>query len=127
MAGVLLDTNVAIYFATGHSLAGRYRPHLEGRPRMLSFASAAELLHTSLRARDPERAILYWQSWLPHYVVLFPDIETCRIWARISTAVHRRGRPRQDNDMWIAAIALRYDLPIVTHNRRDFSDIPTSP
>lgn len=26
--------------------------------------------------------------------------------------------------MWIAAIALRYDLPIVTHNRRDFSDIP---
>jgi tRNA(fMet)-specific endonuclease VapC len=121
---VLLDTNIAIYVATGHPLAERYRSRIDGREAVLSFASAAELLYTSQRARDPERAALYWRSWLRLYGVLYPDLSTCRIWAGISTTVHRRGRPRQDNDLWIAATALRHGLPLVTHNLRDFVDIP---
>jgi len=98
---ILLDTNVAIYLATGHTIASRYLPHIE-----------------------PERALLYWRSTVPVYIVLFPDLDTCEIWARITAACHRRGRPRQDNDLWIAATALRYQLPLLTHNRRDFADIP---
>jgi len=87
---ILLDTNVAIYLATGHTIASRYLPHIEGQVPAL----------------------------------LFPDLDTCEIWARITAACHRRGRPRQDNDLWIAATALRYQLPLLTHNRRDFADIP---
>jgi tRNA(fMet)-specific endonuclease VapC len=121
---VLLDTNVAIYLATGHALADYYRPHCEGYVLALSFATEAELLYTSLRARDPARTIAYWRSTLPHYSVLFPDPPTCEIWARIAAFCHRRGRPREHNDLWIAATALRHGLRLVTHNRRDFVDIP---
>lgn len=101
---VLIDTNVAIYFATGHRLAALYRWHTEGRVVALSFA--------------------YWRSTLRHYALLFPDIATCKIWARVTAHCRGMGRPRQDNDLWIAATALRHGLPLVTHNRRDFDDIP---
>jgi tRNA(fMet)-specific endonuclease VapC len=121
---VLLDTNIAIYLATGHSNAIRYLRHLENQIPALSFATAAELLYTSRRAREPERVFSFWLSRFPSYAILFPDLDMCAIWADITAECHRRGRPRQDNDLWIAATALRYHLPLITHNRRDFVDIP---
>lgn len=123
MPAVLVDTNIAIYLATGHSLAGRYRPHLEGNVLAMSFATVGELYYTARRAKARARAIAYWQEHLPHYAVLFPDLPTCEIWARITAECMGRGRPRQDNDLWIAATALRQGIPLVTHNRRDFEDI----
>ena len=120
----LIDTNIAIYVASRHPTASRYAQHLDGRTLVLSFVSAAEVMYTSRRARDPGATLAFWRSTLPTYTVLFPDLETCEIWSTISASVHRRGRPRPDNDLWIAATALRHDLTLVTHNRRDFADIP---
>ena len=121
---LLVDTNIAIYFAANKPVIAAYRAHLEGNVLALSFASAGELLLTDRKARNPGQTLEYWREKLPYYVVLFPDLEMCDIWARITADCYRRGRTRQDNDLWIAATALRYDLPLVTHNRRDFEDIP---
>ena len=35
-----------------------------------------------------------------------------------------KGHPINAGDAWIAATALRHDLPLVTHNRSDFEHIP---
>lgn len=121
---VLVDTNIVIYLATRHHLASAYRPHLEGNALALSFATVAELYYTARRAKAPARAMAYWRERLAFYTVLFPDLQTCEIWARVTAECMSRGRPRQDNDLWIAATALRHGLPLVTHNRRDFADIP---
>jgi tRNA(fMet)-specific endonuclease VapC len=120
---VLVDTNIAIYLATGHSLAATYRPHLEGKVLALSFATVGELHYTARRAKSRARAAAYWRDRLRHYAILFPDLETCEVWARITAGCMERGRPRQDNDRWIAATAVRHGMPLVTHNRRDFEDI----
>lgn len=34
----------------------------------------------------------------------------------------RRGRPRPQNDSWIAASCIRHDMPLLTLNLRDFED-----
>lgn len=120
---VLIDTNIAVYLATGHALALRYWRHFDRRILSLSFATAAELLYTSPRAKNPTRTLAYWRDRFTYYDILFPDLETCELWARITAESARRGRPKQDNDLWIAATALRHDIPLITHNRRDFDDI----
>jgi tRNA(fMet)-specific endonuclease VapC len=118
-----LDTNIAIYLAQRHRLAERYRPHIDGFLLALSFATVAELFFTARKSRDPAATVAYWRRVLPTYVVLYPDLTLCEIWADIVAGVRARGRVMQDNDAWIAATAIRYGVPLVTHNGRDFVGI----
>jgi tRNA(fMet)-specific endonuclease VapC len=120
---VLVDTNVAIYLAKEHSYAERYRADLENKVLALSFVTAGELLLTARRSGNPERVLDYWRERLPFYVVLFPDLESCDLWAGITAQCYAAGSPRGDNDLWTAALALRYDIPLVTHNRKHFEGI----
>ena len=43
----------------------------------------------------------------------------------LAGAAQLRGRPRPQNDTWIAACCLRYQVPLVTLNTADFSDFTT--
>jgi hypothetical protein len=45
-----------------------------------------------------------------------------RRWGEISVYATSRGRPRPQNDSWIAACCLVYDLPLATLNIKDFAD-----
>ena len=48
--------------------------------------------------------------------------DIARTWGDISAHAVRRGRPRPQNDTWIAACCLAYDLPLTTLNIKDFTD-----
>ena len=45
--------------------------------------------------------------------------------AQISARAKQRGRPRPQNDTWIAACCLHYGLPLATLNVKDFEDFAT--
>lgn len=49
--------------------------------------------------------------------------DIARIWGEISAHATRRARPRPQNDTWIAACCLAYDLPLATLNVEDFRDL----
>jgi predicted nucleic acid-binding protein len=48
----------------------------------------------------------------------------CLYWAEVQENARRRGRPISCADTWIAATALAYAVPLVTHNPDDFKDVP---
>jgi predicted nucleic acid-binding protein len=120
---VLLDTNILIYASKGHPFFEPYRQDLVDRVAAVSFVTAAEVLLTARKTQSPQRVLAYWRQRLPLYVLLLPDLETCDIWAQITSQCHARGTPRQDNDLWTAAVALRHRLPLVMHNARHFAGI----
>ena len=48
--------------------------------------------------------------------LILPDSATAKHYARISVALEERGRPIPENDLWIAAVALELEMPLVTRD-----------
>jgi tRNA(fMet)-specific endonuclease VapC len=61
---------------------------------------------------------------LTTYLVIPADIEVCRIWGKIRAQQRAAGITIASQDGWIGATAIRHQLPLITHNPRDFQNIP---
>lgn len=48
--------------------------------------------------------------------------QVAKKWGEVAAFAVRRGRPRPQNDTWIAASCLAYDVPLATLNTKDFAD-----
>jgi predicted nucleic acid-binding protein len=55
--------------------------------------------------------------------ILSVDAETAMVYAKIFDQLKRVGKPIPSNDIWIAALAVQYNLPIVSRDRH-FDHVP---
>ena len=117
----IVDTNIVSFIHKGDSRAEPYRLRLQGREVGVSFATVAELYRWTVERGWGQKRIDELQSDLRRYLVLPPDDLTAWEWARIKSI---KGHPISSDDAWIAAAARRYNLPIITHNRKHFEHIP---
>ena len=60
---------------------------------------------------------------IQNYTVLSFDVVLCYLWGEVRANRRAMGKPISSEDAWIAATALQYNLPLVTHNPKDFVDI----
>lgn len=67
-----------------------------------------------------ERRRAELDAFLQPYTVIESDRELCCQWAAIKDQVHRSGHRIETADGWIAATALLYQVPLVTHIRSHF-------
>jgi tRNA(fMet)-specific endonuclease VapC len=61
---------------------------------------------------------------LQEYAIVPFDEPMAETWAQIADRRARLGRPIETGDCWIAATAVRHDMPLVTHNAKHHADIP---
>jgi tRNA(fMet)-specific endonuclease VapC len=123
MDHILIDTDVCSFLLKGDSRVQVYRPHLLDRVVCLSFQTVAELfqwaeLHNWGISRR-ERFV----AWLNHFLLLDSDLETCRAWARVRAERAREGQPISPQDAWIAACAIRNNMPLLTYNGSDYTNL----
>jgi len=60
--------------------------------------------------------------WLSRIPVLHSSDDIAAVWGEIAASAERRGRSRPQNDTWVAACCLAYELPLATLNVKDFRD-----
>ncbi|HWM01998.1 MAG TPA: type II toxin-antitoxin system VapC family toxin [Actinophytocola sp.] len=121
MRRVIIDTDVASL-----SIKNRLPPtllrELVGAQVGITFITLGELVRwATMRSWGPERRSELNQ-WLASRPTLPYTDDIARTWGDISAHAARRGRPRPQNDTWIAACCLAYDLPLATLNIKDFTD-----
>ncbi|MDJ1178681.1 type II toxin-antitoxin system VapC family toxin [Roseofilum sp. BLCC_M91] len=124
MAVILIDTDISSFIFKGSNYAQPYMPLLIGHQLALSFMTVAELFQWAVVRQWGDRRMRQLESYLLNYLVIPTDQPLCRQWAKIRGDRQRIGKPISPQDAWIAATALRHDLPLVTHNAKDFVEIP---
>lgn len=121
---VVVDTNVVSYVFKKDSRAELYQPALDGKLLMIAAQTLAELELMPLINNWTKKRHAILRSFLKKYVLVEATETVCLLWAEIQAGARRRGRPISVADAWIAATALAYDVPLVTHNSRDFQNLP---
>lgn len=121
---VVVDTDVVSFIFKGDTRAGLYQSHLDGKLRIIAAQTRAELERWTLAHNWGEKRRSALRKFLKDFSFAEADEKVCLWWAEVKNSGDRQGYPVSSADAWIAATALAYDAPLVTHNRKDFENVP---
>lgn len=57
-------------------------------------------------------------AFVANRVILHVDTDTADVYGQVKQGLRAKGRPIPENDIWIAALAIQYDLTLVTDDSR---------
>jgi predicted nucleic acid-binding protein len=118
---VVVDTDVASLLQKHQALPWVLR-QLAGARIWLTFVTAGELAKWTVVRRWGEYRRGRLDAWMAMRPVIPYDTQIARLWGELAGEAQLRGRPRPQNDTWIAACCLRYQVPLLTLNTADFGD-----
>jgi tRNA(fMet)-specific endonuclease VapC len=121
MDAVLLDTDVFSYLNKGDTRADLYRPHVKGKTIALSFITIGELFFWTAKRKWGPKKIALLEEHIKVAVIVPYDMELCREFGRVKESLNT---VVPANDLWIATCAIRHSIPLVTHNAKNFAQIP---
>lgn len=113
---VLLDTSIIIDYIRGDR---SLRPRLLSYPIPLTYVPlvvAGELYFGAQRALRREESLAQIRAFLTTATLLLPDQSTAEQYGKVKAELAQAGKPIPENDVWIAASARQYDLPLVTRD-----------
>jgi predicted nucleic acid-binding protein len=124
MDPAIVDTDVLSFIAKADTRATLYASALAGKRLCVCFQTVAELRLWALLRRWGASRREALDSLLNQFVVLPYDSMMAQHWADVTAHRRRLGRPIDCGDAWIAACALRHGAALLTHNSRDYAEIP---
>ena len=124
MKPIVLDTDVVSFLLKADSRAQLYLPLLDNRQWFISFMTEAELEQWALLANWSEKRVEWLRLFLGRFAIVRSSHGLVLKWAEAMVAARRNGRRIETADAWVAATALLYDAPLLTHNKADYLGVP---
>ncbi len=124
MKSIVLDTDVVSFLFKGDTRGQIYLPQLQDRQWLISFMTEAELEQWALLANWSAKRAEWLRLFVNRSVIVPSSHDLVLKWAEAMVAARRSGRRIETADAWIAATALLYDAPLLTHNQTDYLGVP---
>jgi predicted nucleic acid-binding protein len=123
----LFDTDVLSHVLKKRRSAA-LMARFEATPQVAQFTSAvnvAEIYFGVFRKEGRADLLRYYENEIFSRLTVLPfDRESARIFGRIKADIERRGLPRFEPDLQIAAVGMANHLTLVSGNIRHYSGIP---
>lgn len=120
MNDAVIDTDVVSFVFKNHPIASRYERDLTLRVAAISFMTVAELERWAAQHHWSEKRRDWLHLHVRRYTVVPSSHGLCVKWAEAMAGAQAAGRRIECADAWIAATALLYDIPLITHNRSHY-------
>ncbi len=101
-----------------------YSRHVVDKIPAISFVTVGELLFGAIKRNWGPARLADLRFRIRNAVVLPYDLALSETYAGLKAHLYLSGRPIADNDLWIAASAIRHSLPLISNNRDHFERIP---
>ncbi len=121
---LLLDTNIVSYIMKNAPQVQLYEKHLLGKILTISFITVGELWAGAEWANWGNNKKAQLRATIRKFVVIPYNYRIAKHYGAIIAHRKKNGVPISCADAWIAACARSYDIPLVTHNVKDFTNIP---
>jgi len=118
----LLDTSIIIHSFKKKNDVGEKLDSIE--EIYVPVIVVGELHYGIYKSADPYRHLAQVKSFLSNCRILSADFDTADIYGNIKATLTKKGKPIPENDIWIAAFAQQYNLPLYTKDKH-FSEILT--
>jgi tRNA(fMet)-specific endonuclease VapC len=117
---LVVDTDVISFLFKQDTRADLYKPHLQGQLLLISPMTRAELEAWALEHSWGQTRREAMRVHLKQFMLVPFQEALCLKWAEATDSARRRRRSINSSDAWVAAVALHYDVPLVTHNKSDY-------
>ena len=124
--GFLIDTSIWIDVERGALAPGDVAAVTGDEPVFLSPVTIAELKYGAENATtaDLRQKRLAALARLRRKPLLVIDETTGEIFGELAFQVRKSGSRHRVQDVWLASQAIQHGYRFLTHNRKDFADIP---
>jgi len=119
----LMDTDWVVHHLNGYAAIIQRLQALQPEGLGLSVVALAELYEGVHYSRDPVQSEAKLNDFLESVSIVGVDEATAKIFGRERGRLRAEGMLIGDMDLLIAATALRYNLTLLTNNRRHFDRI----
>ncbi|MFB2880475.1 type II toxin-antitoxin system VapC family toxin [Floridanema aerugineum] len=110
----LVDTNIVVAFLEGESsVQTRFT---EAEAIFVPSIVIGELYYGAYKSGRVTANITRVDEFIPRYTILACDAVTALLYGQIKNLLRQKGRPIPENDIWIAAIAMQYQLTLVSRD-----------
>jgi predicted nucleic acid-binding protein len=113
---LVVDTDVVFFLFKNHPVSALYDPELAGHINLISFMTIAEVARWAIQSRWGTQRVHWLSLYLKRFTVVPSNPDLCRKWAEVTVEAQAAGHRIECADAWIAATALLYSAPLVTHN-----------
>lgn len=110
----LLDTNIVIALSVNDEAVLENLD--EDAATYVPSIVVGELFFGAYRSARVQENLARTVEFAANNTVLACDADTARRYGQVRNQLRRAGRPIPENDVWIAAIALQYDLTLVSRD-----------
>jgi tRNA(fMet)-specific endonuclease VapC len=110
----LLDTSIVIHAFKNINLAEQLDSFSEV---YIPAIAVGELYYGAYRSSNVKKHLDQVNQFLERCNILAVDVTTSNLYGSIKAALKDKGKPIPENDIWIAAVATQFELPLFTTDK----------